>query len=191
MLEWQVLCRRSTAKLQWISIIEIHQVRSLFQHYALKDLCARTTFQTVMVGHTDTNWKNHIYVAKWAMWLSCLEQENIKLKLETGRQYWSRKYFNLTFWKRGTSVRKTHAQLLPATPSEQTSGSKDGIDGNLPIMDGSQYKQTLLWVHQAEWQKQPLSWYGNTINLIDANNPIQTCPVFHLCAHECWIFMQW
>jgi len=44
----------------------------------------------------------------------------------------------------------------------------DGGDGTSAITDSNCYEQTLLWVHQSNWQKQLLARYGNTISLIDA-----------------------
>ena len=44
----------------------------------------------------------------------------------------------------------------------------DGVDDTTAITDDSSYTQTLLWVHQTEWQRELLKRYGNTISLIDA-----------------------
>ena len=47
---------------------------------------------------------------------------------------------------------------------------KDGADDShmKHTCNTGGYKQPLLWVHQTDWQKQLLAWYGNTISLIDA-----------------------
>ena len=54
---------------------EIHQIRSLLQHYVLKDLCKNNPPDCNDRAYfpTDTDLKNHIYMAKRAMQLSCLE----------------------------------------------------------------------------------------------------------------------
>ena len=110
------------------------------------------------------------------MQLSCLDQENIKLKLENWKAIDPES--NHFFWpyllKEKENCEPPQHQQQSGTPSGQTGETSgrftgnDGIHCNLPTTDSSQYEQTLLWVHQTEWQKQLLSRYGNTISLVDA-----------------------
>ena len=109
------------------------------------------------------------------MQFSCLDQENTKLKLENWKAIDPES--NHFFWpyllKEKENCEPPQHQQQSGTPSGQTGETSgrftgnDGIHCNLPTTDSSQYEQTLLWVHQTEWQKQ-LSRYGNTIILIDA-----------------------
>ena len=115
-------------------------------------------------------------MAKRAMQLSCLDQENIKLKLENWKAIdpESNHFFRPYLLKEKENCEPPQHQQQSGTPSGQTGETSgrftgnDGIHCNLPTTDSSQYEQTLLWVHQTEWQKQLLSRYGNTISLIDA-----------------------
>ena len=59
----------------------------------------------------------------------------------------------------------------PITSVDEANGKfrgNDGVDDTSAIVDNNRYKQTLLWVHQTEWQKNLIVRYGNTISLIDA-----------------------
>ena len=144
-------------------VTEIHQIRSLVRHYVPKDLCKNNPPDCNDRAYfpTDTDLKNHIYMAKWAMQLSCLDQENIKLKLENWKaiDLESNHFFRPYLLREKENCKENpqpHHQQQSATPSEQTGETSgrftgnDGSDGNLPITDSSQYKQTLLWVHHTE-----------------------------------------
>ena len=65
-------------------VTESDKVRSILRHYVLKDLCKNNPpdCNDRVYFPTDTDLRNHIYMAKRAMQLSCLDQENMKLKLE-------------------------------------------------------------------------------------------------------------
>ena len=65
-------------------VTESDKVRSILRHYVLKDLCKNNPpdCNDRVYFPTDTDLRNHIYMAKRVMQLSCLDQENIKLKLE-------------------------------------------------------------------------------------------------------------
>ena len=79
---------RVAAKLQnlWVKVLatEIHEVRRLLRHFVMHDLCKDS--------HPDPNdrayfpinneLKNHIYMAKRALHLSCLDQDNLCQKIE-------------------------------------------------------------------------------------------------------------
>ncbi len=66
-------------------ITDIHQVRTLLRHYVMQgDICKGNLPDPNDRGYfpTDTDLRNHIYMAKRALQLSCLDQENMKLKVE-------------------------------------------------------------------------------------------------------------
>lgn len=159
-------------------VTESDKVRSILRHYVLKDLCKNNPPDCNDRAYfpTDTDLRNHIYMAKRAMQLSCLDQENIKLKLENWKAIdpESNHFFRPYLLKEKENCEPPQHQQQSGTPSGQTGETSgrftgnDGIHCNLPTTDSSQYEQTLLWVHQTEWQKQLLSRYGNTISLIDA-----------------------
>ena len=155
-------------------ITDIHQVRTLLKQYIMQGTLSngsppdpndRAYFPT------DTDLRNHVYMAKRALQLSCLDQENMKLKLEQWikmdpesshhfRPYASKKKSKEPFEQKATEKRT-------CTENDSFVGN-DGIDGESALNDTGEYEQTLLWIHQTEWQKQLLSRYGNTISLIDA-----------------------
>lgn len=72
------------------------------------------------------------------------------------------------------------------------SKESDGADDNPSVSYADQYEQTLLWVHQTEWQKQLLNRYGNTISLIDATYKTTKydLALFFICVHTNvgWLF---
>lgn len=70
-------------------ITDIHQVRTLLRHYVMQgDLCKGFVLDLNDRAYfpTDTDLRNHIYMAKRGMQLSCLDQENLKLKVESWKK---------------------------------------------------------------------------------------------------------
>ena len=92
----------------------------------------------------DSDLKN---MAKCALQLSCLDQENAMLKKK--RMILKA----LTFF-----VHSLHTYENPTQPEVQKNG-----EGNGETENAGNYKQQLVWVHQTDWQKQLLARYGNTI----------------------------
>lgn len=147
-------------------ITEIHEVRKLLRHYVLKDLCVEMHPDENDRAYfpIDNDIKNHIYMAKRALQLSCLDQENLRLKIDQWKQTDpdSTHYFRPYLIKKDCS---DDTLPLGPQPAEKQSSS---IGSDETTINGNQYEQTLLWVHQSDWQKELLIKYGNTISLIDA-----------------------
>ena len=102
--------------------------------------------------------------------MSCLDQENVHLKIEL----WKKKHPECTHLFRPYIQKGGIEELLgcstAATPIRNKSSyvGNDAVDDTTAITDNCSYTQTLLWVHQTEWQKELLKRYGNTMTLIDA-----------------------
>ena len=114
--------------------------------------------------------KNHVGNAKRALELSKLDQENLRLKVEG----WQKDSPESTHYFR-PYVKRTQEQSPPppVQNSEHAPGmflGATGSDDDWVNFKGTsaECSQTLLWVHQNDWQKELLVKYGNTITLIDA-----------------------
>ena len=119
----------------------------------------------------DTDLRNHIFMAKQALQQSCLDQENVRLKIEKWKdsdpesQHFFRPFLE--------EIVKSNPMIdkAPITSVDEANGKfrgNDGVDDTSAIVDNNRYKQTLLWVHQTERQKNLIVRYGNTISLINA-----------------------
>lgn len=118
----------------------------------------------------DTDLRNHIFMAKRALQLSCLDQENVALQIDKWKVTDPEsKHFFRPFLEE-TVERDLNRKKEPKSATEENGNFKgnDGVDDTTAIEDDNRYQQTLLWVHQTEWQKNLLARYGNTISLIDA-----------------------
>ena len=127
-----------------------YEVSKALKHYVTTIMCVsndnpdpddRAYYPTIRDLH------NHIYKAKKALELSKLDQENLKLKIDE--------------WRKSRPESVFHFQ--PFIKVEQ-------CDEN-DLADSSHeqdFHQSLLWVHQTQWQKAILSKYGNTMTMIDA-----------------------
>ena len=64
-------------------ITEIHEVRRLLRHYVMHDLCRESSPNPNDRAYfpVDNDLKNHIYMVKRALQLSCLDQGNLRLKI--------------------------------------------------------------------------------------------------------------
>ena len=149
-------------------IIDIPQVRSLLRHYVMHDLCKDNPPNPNDRAYfpLDNDLRNHIYMAKRAIQLSCLDQENAMLKIEQ----WSKTDPDSTHFFR--PFIEVNMEDCPAPPPENK--TNEGENSNTVHETGS-YKQQLLWVHQTNWQKQLLVRYGNVISLIDATYKTTKC----------------
>ena len=154
----------------------ISQVRSLLRQYVVHDLCKDDVPDPNDRAYfpLDSDLKNHIYMAKRAIQLSCLDQENAKLKIEQWRKTDpdSTHFFHPFVEK--VSMEKHPSETTPP-PENRTNYTSmhmyrgnDGAEESNTVHDTGSYEQPLLWVHQTNWQKQLLARYGNTISLIDA-----------------------
>lgn len=138
-------------------------------------------------------------MAKCALQLSHLDQENIHLKIQ---QWQKQNLVALTpILLKATRV-KCQQNVLKPTESEErrNSGSNhtesndtgyignDGVDDTTAIADETNCQQHLLWVHQTDWQRDLLTRYGNTISLLDATYKTTCYELqFFVCTHECWL----
>jgi len=99
--------------------------------------------------------RNHIYKAKKALDLSKFDQHNLKLKTDE--------------WV--TSERFTFDPMCNPLIHQKQKQKKS-------------FEQTLLWVHQNQWQREILTKYGNTMSLIDATykTTLYDVPLFFIAA---------
>ena len=79
-------------------ITDKQQVRTLLRRYVMHELCKDTPPQPNDRAYfpTDHDVSNHIYMAKRALQLSCLDQENAHLKI----QQWKKTYKGSTHFFR-------------------------------------------------------------------------------------------
>ena len=91
--------------------------------------------------------RNPIYTAQRALQLSKLDQENLRLKIESWKKQAPTSCFHFRPYK------------FAAADSDKQSHS---------VGEESNFMQTLLYIHQEPWQQELLKRYGNTISLMDA-----------------------
>lgn len=152
-------------------IIDIHEVKKLIRHYVMHELFKDSPPDPHDRAYfpVDTDIRNHIYMAKKALELSCLDQDNLRLKIEQ----WKTTDPDSTHFFRPYLLKsdKCASPPSPDQPSkniDMLAGSND-TDNISSITDRSnQYEQNILWIHQTKWQQELLERYGNTISLIDA-----------------------
>ena len=122
----------------------------------------------------STDVRNHIYIAKKAFELSKLDQENVRLKVEQ----FQKRDITSSFFLRPYIKHEmdTHLHPLQGTPTVDSShqllncynGNTGGDCEEVSIAGSStNFQQSLLLVHQEQWQKELLAKYGNDISLID------------------------
>ena len=112
--------------------------------------------------------------AKWALDLSKLDQDNMQLKIAE--------------WKAQNPTASYHFRQY-SLKSDTIASSQLSVDDNLSESQPAEkeYEETLLYVHQEDWQKELLTQYGNTLILIDAmyKTTKYTIPLFfHLCQDK-------
>lgn len=126
---------------------------------------------------TSIDIRNHIYAAKKSLELSKLDQENVQLKVESykkmdsGSSFFFRPY--VVHKSEQTCEEKVGELNEEVNEDERLIGCYKGNTGGQNdtvniIGSSNQCKQTLLLVHQEQWQKNLLLKYGNNISLIDA-----------------------
>ena len=103
---------------------------------------------------TNHDIRNYVGKAKRTLELSRLDQENLSLKVEKWQK--SSPQSSFFFWPF-----RTH----PST-SDCHNPKEEGH--SLAEEEESLFEETLLYVHQEEWQKELLTRYGNTLTLIEA-----------------------
>ena len=157
-------------------ITDKSQVRTLLRYYVMHELCkdAPPDPNDRAYFPMDNDLKNHIYMAKRALQLSCLDQENAHLKIEqwkttdTESTHFFRPYIQEVGSEPDSKPKDDSMASLSVGKETNKYVGNDGADDTAAITDDGSYTQTLLWVHQTEWQKELLQRYGNTISLIDA-----------------------
>ena len=114
----------------------------MLNHYVRTSLCSHPPDSDDRAYFPSSrDLKNHIYLAKRALELSKLDQDNLAKKISE----WEKLYPESQHYFRPYVSAKT--------------------EGEEKVLE---FEQTLLWVHQTNWQKKILSDYGNTMTLIDA-----------------------
>ena len=133
-------------------ITDVQEVKRALRHYIIHvlfpDSSNRPNETNRAYYPTNIDIKNHVYSAKLAQELSKLDQDNLKLKIEQ--------------WKS-----ETPSSMFYYRPYKEIKKEKE----ECTFADGKHsatFSQTLLYVHQEQWQQHLLSRYGNTIVLIDA-----------------------
>ena len=135
-----------------------HKVRNLLRHYVMNDLCKDNVPNPNDRAYfsLDTDLRNPIFMAKQALQLSCLDQENARLKIEKWKdsdpesQHFFRPFLE--------EIVKSNPMIdkAPITSVDEANGKfrgNDGVDDTSAIVDNNRYKQTLLWVHQTVAEK--------------------------------------
>ena len=119
---------------------------------------------------TSIDIRNHIYAAKKTLELSKLDQENVRQMVKQHKQeYPTSSFFFRPLIKQEVEtendVHKAPNEELHLECYKGNTGGNDIIN----IAGSNSYcQQTLLLVHQEQWQKDLLRKYGNDICLIDA-----------------------
>ena len=158
-------------------IDETKEVQKVLNHYVKHTLPNEHNIRPIPTDRAfyplPNDIKNHVGNAKRALELSKLDQENLRLKIEE----WQKDCPESTHYFR-PYVKKPQDQSPPLPQSsvlnsEHTPGmflGTTGCEEDWVNFKGTsaECSQTLLWVHQNNWQKELLVKYGNTITLIDA-----------------------
>ena len=179
-------------------ITELHDVRRLLRHYIMHDLCRESppNPNDRVYFPIDNDLKNHVSMAKRALQLSCLDQENLRLKIDQ----WKISDPESTHFFRPYLINDVK-DVDTSTPADQPTEKKteghfndnDGGDGFGIITDTTNSEQTLLWIHQSKWQQELLARYGNTINLIDATYKTTKydLALFFIVSKPMWVILWW
>ena len=148
------------------------QVRSLLHHYVMNDLCKNDPPHSNDRAYfpLDKDLRNHIFRAKRALQLSCIDQENVHFLVERWRKtdpasnHLFRPYIHTDDEtpkvKKAGQTSESASSSLPEEEKDDCNDKEDSASDN--------YQQTLLWVHQSDWQKDLLARYGNLMTLMDA-----------------------
>ena len=123
---------------------------------------------------TSTDVRNHIYIAKKALELSKLDQENVRLKIEEfEKRDTTSSFFFRPYIKKEADSNLDFSTGTATIKSDQVQNCYNGNTGgdyeDINIAGSStNFQQSLLLIHQEQWQKELLEKYGNDISLIDA-----------------------
>ena len=122
---------------------------------------------------TSIDIRNHIYAAKKTLELSKLDQENVRQIVEQHRKDPTSSFFFRPLIKQEVKTEQGCDDMKRAPNDDDLHpGCYKGNTGGDDIINiagsTSKCQQTLLLVHQEQWQKELLGKYGNDICLIDA-----------------------
>ena len=133
-------------------VTDTSEVKRSLKNYVIHVLCPQEkpneTNRTYFPTNDDI--RNHIYRAKKSLELSKFDQDNLILKIKQ--------------WQMQKPRSKFYFQPHKEVKAED-------VDKHVPELDPQMNNatiQTLLYIHQEEWQQELLQKYGNTIALIDA-----------------------
>ena len=172
-------------------ITDVQTVKRMLRHYVLHDLCKDQPPNPEDRAYFpfEHDIQNHVQIAKRALQLSCLDQENVQLKIEQ----WKSLYPDDTHFFR-PYIQKEASESIAAS-SDVTPIEREGNQGSFIGNDGAgdaysssgipnNCEQSLLWVHQTQWQQQLLNRYGNEICLLDATYKTTRyeLPLFFVCV---------
>ena len=150
------------------------EVKKILHHYVknnlVKQIGIELTISNRALFPTDIDIRNHIATAKRVLELSKLDQENLRLKIMKWQEsYKNSKYFFRPYIKSATE--NEACNIKPDTKTESRGFKGNTADGESNIFGSDEhYQQTLLLVHQENWQQQLLQKYGNVIAMIDATH---------------------
>ncbi len=102
---------------------------------------------------TNDDIRNYVCKAKRTLELSKLDQENLRLKVEEWQKTSPQSSFFFRPFRTCPGTSDCHQ------PEEE---------GHTLADEEKSFEETLLYVHQEEWQKELLTRYGNTLTLMDA-----------------------
>ena len=124
---------------------------------------------------TTVDVRNHIWMAKKALELSKIDQESVRCKFE----HWKQSCPESSFYFRPYIKNDKESPPKPMHDEQSTTSSlgksahyngNNGTEDDSTNIAGSDdnCSQTLLLVHQEQWQKELLARYGNPMALLDA-----------------------
>lgn len=156
----------------------VPEIKRILRNYVVHTLCS-----DVLPSQSDRSYfptsndiSNHVYLAKKSLELSKLDQENLEKKIEKWKvsnpksTFYFRPYIEAKVEESDESVShfpSSHTPCSQSTLQGRFHGNSAGDEQQLVGSDG-RYSQTLLYVHQEEWQQRLMEVYGNKISLIDA-----------------------
>ena len=148
------------------------EVKKILHHYVknslVKQISIEPTISNRALFPTDIDIRNHIATAKRALELSKLDQENLRLKIIKWQEiYKNSKYFFRPYIKSAPENEVSKSKADTKTESKGFKGNTADSENDIFGSD-EHYQQTLLLVHQENWQQQILEKYGNIIAMIDA-----------------------
>ena len=124
---------------------------------------------------TSNDISNHVYLVKKSLELSKHDQENLEKKIEKWKvsnpksTFYFRPYIEVKVEESDESVShfpSFHTPCSQSTLQGRFHGNSAG-DGQQLVGSDGKYSQTLLYVHQEEWQQRLMEVYGYKISLID------------------------